>query len=1243
MLIRKFQEQVERTPAALAVKDGNRSVTYEELHRSSDRIARSIRRQCRDNEETQTVALLLDHGLDMIAGILGTLKAGKIYVPLASYYPHKRLVYMLSHSQCSLLLAQSSLAQTATALSRETGIPFLEIDNDINNDNDNNNNDNENADEADVAPPSEAGSQPAYIMYTSGSTGRPKGVLQTHENVLYYINNWTRLFSIRSSDRMTLFSSFSHDGSVQDMFSALLNGAALYPLNMRDREDNLQLEDFLIDESITIWHSVPSLYNYFVNTLTGAQTFPLLRFILLGGEALRKHEVRMFNDHFPHSTLVNVYGQTESSVNSTWAIRPGDPFEEVVIGTPLDNTNIFLMDRRGRETAPLEPGEIIVACPHISPGYWQDEESTGKVFRAHPRFSRMYRTGDLGHRLLDGSIEFLGRQDNQVKIRGFRIELGEIESQLLTHESVDSAVVTTIETAPNVSPDEKGHGDASLCAYIVPVAGETRTLEDNWEDQLRTYLSDLVPDYMVPSFFVQLEELPRTGSGKVDRRALPAPQLTSGQDYTPPSNETEEKLVKIWSEALNIEEPIGIDDDFFRLGGHSLKAAVIISWVHEVFDVKCSLSAIFKTPTIRGLASAISTAGGSLHHSIGPVEQKDHYPLSSAQRRIFFLDAFDETGTGYNMPNILHAKGKLEMQRFEDTFRQLIRRHEVLRTSFHLTGDEPVQRVHDAEQVNFSIRYENVTIENFIAPFDLSVAPLIRAAVKKETEEHYILLLDMHHIICDGTSWTNLVEEFVKVFEGEELAPNPIQYKDFACWQNRLFQTGQIAKQQQYWLELFSPVDEIPRLNLPLDFPRPGVLQFSGDRYQFRLTRQVSQRFRQVAVRNGATLYMNLLAALNILLHKYTGETDIIIGTVTMGRTHVDLQRMIGMFVNALAMRSRPASHKTPLRFLEEVKHASLDALENQDLQFEELIDQLDLARDPSRNPLFDVVMAIQNFEQSQRKITGVTLEPYRYESKISKFDLTLYVYEDGDDIHFSLEYCTALFKVQTIQRMARHFLNVIHQISETPAAPISRINLLSEQEERQLLEEFNRTQVDYPKDKTLRQLFEEQAAKAPDRIALTTAKSDERLTYRQLGRQANRLASYLREQGVRPGSIVGIMLERSLEMIIGIYGILKAGGAYLPIDPVTPLKRIEYMLRDSGAIFCISDDSYKGKNNDQSSIINYQLLMKTSAFSAPSAVKSEPTNLSYIIYTSGSTGTPKGVMIEHHSVVNRLKWMQSD
>ncbi|MCU0290189.1 MAG: condensation domain-containing protein, partial [Acidobacteria bacterium] len=809
---------------------------------------------------------------------------------------------------------------------------------------------------------------------------------------------------------------------------------------------------------------------------------------------------------------------------------------------------------------------------------------------------RFYKTGDLARWLpagppeggaSGGVIEFLGRMDHQVKIRGFRVELGEIENLLLKHTQVKDAVAVI---------KEDNSIDKNIIAYVVSES------EDLLDSELREYLLKDLPGYMIPAYFVRLDKIPLTPSGKVDRKALPEPELKIGEGYSAPRNNLEKKLLEIWTEILGIDagkQPPGIDDNFFRRGGHSLKAAALMSKIHKELNVKIGLMEIFKTPTIRGIASIINGLKRETFLAVDPIEKKEYYPLSSAQKRLYFLQQLDLQSTGYNMPLALPLGRNINKEKLELTLQRLIARHESLRTSFIRINDEVVQRVHD--QVVFAVETlatdaygVHGQTQTFIRPFDLAQAPLMRSGLMTMPDGNFTWVVDVHHIISDGTSHAILSEDFTAIYNDQELKPLTLQYKDFAAWQQQHLEGEEIKNQMAYWLDIFT--GEIPHLNLPRDYSRPSVFTFAGDSYGFTLTGAETKKFKQLGISEGGTLYMNFLAALNILLYKYSGQEDIIVGSAIAGRRHADLQGIVGMFINSLAMRNYPMGDKTYQYFLQEVISASVKSFENQDVQFEDLVDKLSLERDASRNPVYDVMLTVQNFYDKGNSITlgTETMQSFAYNNLTAKFDLTFVVNEQGDDIFIDIQYYRAIFKPGTIHRLAGHLKNIISAAAIDSLINIKDIEIISPEEKKQVLEEFNDTFTDYPHDKTIQQLFAEQAAQTPDYIALhgcmigwmhgcmiawldgevganrhprtntdnnnveTLRATSLQVTYFELNRQADRLAGLLIEKGAGPDYIVGIMMERSIELIIGILGILKSGSAYLPIDPGYPQERID-------------------------------------------------------------------------------------
>ncbi|MCY8372394.1 non-ribosomal peptide synthase/polyketide synthase, partial [Bacillus haynesii] len=847
---------------------------------------------------------------------------------------------------------------------------------------------------------------------------------------------------------------------------------------------------------------------------------------------------------------------------------------------------------------------------------------------------RLYKTGDLAKWLPDGNIEFIGRIDHQVKIRGFRIELGEIESRLEMHEDINETIVTVRE-------DEESR--PYICAYIT--ANREISL-----DELKGFLGEKLPEYMIPTYFVKMDKLPLTKNGKVDRKALPEPDRTAGaeSEYEMPRNETEEKLAAIWRDILKVEKA-GINDHFFEMGGHSLKAAAMAARIRKELKAEIPLGQIFKTPTIKGLGEYIRSTKDNVYSSIKKVEEKEYYRLSSAQKRLYILNQIEGSGLSYNIPFTMKVKGSFDIRRFENALQIVIQRHEALRTSFLMAGGEPVQKIE--KEVDFSIKCREIDslsiqeiIKQFVRPFDLKKAPLFRTEVIKVDDEEHIILFDMHHIISDGASMGVLTKEICDLYGGKELAPLSLQYKDYSEWQRDFYQKDEMKRQKDYWLNIFK--GEIPVLNMPTDFPRPQMHSVEGDRIGFVIDGELTKKLKRIAKDNGATMYMLLLAAYTVLLRRYSGQEDLVIGTPIQGRKHHELKHVIGMFVNTLAMRNYPKGDKTFAAYLQDVKETALKAYENQDYQFDDLVEQLNLDRDMSRNPLFDTMFVLQNLEKADAEIEGLTFEPFESDVHISKFDLTLSAIEKDSKVEFDLEYCTKLFKRETVERMAAHFVRVLEDISNRPDKRLDQIEVMSEDEKNTLLYRFNDTKTDAPTDKTICRLFAERAETSPDQTAVVF--EDQKLTYRQLHERSNQLARFLRDKGVKPDTAVGIMVDRSPEMIIGLLGILKAGGAYLPLDPAYPEDRIKYILGDSQTKFLLSEEALIKKRAfiKEAGMINIDI--HDIQIAAQDAGRLEPVSrsgdLAYIIYTSGSTGKPKGVLIEQKGLSNLvsavIKWM---
>ncbi|MCP5102468.1 MAG: AMP-binding protein, partial [bacterium] len=735
------------------------------------------------------------------------------------------------------------------------------------------------------------------------------------------------------------------------------------------------------------------------------------------------------------------------------------------------------------------------------------------------------------------------------------------------------------------------------------------------------------PDYMIPSYFIKLDQMPVTQSGKVDRKALlriETGDIVTGTVYEPPVTEVQKKLVEIWQEVLDVPQ-VGITDNFLALGGHSLKAILIVSRVHKQFKKELPLSQIFDNPTVEGLASYIGRAGENPYASIQPVEYRDHYPVSSAQNRLFVLQQMAPDSVVYNIPQVIRLEEEPGIPKMEDAFRELIRRHESLRTSFHIIGGRPVQRVHHRVEFAFSPAAD---ISGFFRPFDLSAAPLARAGIFKTETGNHILLVDIHHIISDAYSKQVLAEDFLRLYNGEELPPLRLQYKDFSQWQAGWKETAVVKQQETWWLKELG--GELPVLNMPVDFPRPAIFSFEGSSIGFEIGTRETRALKELARSERVTPFILLLALYNVLLSRLCGQEDIIVGTPAAGRRHADLERIIGMFVNTVALRNYPTPGKTFGAFLADVRRRSLDAFENQEYPFEDLVEKVRLEKDISRNPVFDVAFSFfdTGAEAGESPVPSSDAGQYRYENPTTKFDMTLYSFVFGDRISCIMEYGTSLFKEETIRRFIRYFRQVVSTVTASPQLRITEIDIVPGEEKAWLLSQLTDTGASFPGDRTIQRIFEEQVEKTPHRTALVHMTDRSYMTYAQLDKKSNRVARHLRERGAGPDTITAMVMERDPGMIVGILGILKAGGAYLPIDPEYPQDRIDYMLKDSNAKIVLdpTHPALRPRRGPSNRLSRGDLKDAHS-----------PANLAYIIYTSGSTGRPKGVMIEHSNVVRLL------
>ncbi|MCY8080698.1 non-ribosomal peptide synthetase, partial [Bacillus haynesii] len=943
-----------------------------------------------------------------------------------------------------------------------------------------------------------------------------------------------------------------------------------------------------------------------------------LKRVFAGGEALAPQTAARFARSLPETAVIHGYGPTEATVDAAFYQYDHEKDRErmrLPIGKPVPGARLYILDREKAVQPIGVAGELYIAGAGVARGYLNRPELTKERFLDDPfyRGERMYQTGDLARWLPDGAVEWLGRTDGQVKIRGYRIEPGEVEAVLRQIDGVREAVVVARTEGE----------ETELYAYI----------EGQDQQTVRAELAKCLPAYMMPSAFIEMREWPVTPSGKLDRKALPAPGgAAERRAYTAPRTITEMKLAELWEEVLK-NGPAGIDDHFFEQGGHSLKATALVSRIAKALGVQVPLKEIFAKPTLKELAAVIQELDESPYAAIEPADKQDTYPVSSAQKRMYVLQQLEDGGVGYNMPAVLKLTGPLDRARLDEVFRQLIRRHESLRTSFETGADgEPVQRIHD--DVPFTIT-ELASAEDFVRPFQLQEAPLFRAALVKEAEESHLLLVDMHHIISDGVSVGTLIREFSELYDNRTLDPLRIQYKDYAVWQ-KAFKKGEAYKRQEaYWLKQLD--GELPVLDLPADNARPAVRSFAGDYVSFSLDSDTSAGLYQIARDNGCTLYMVLLAAYSTLLARLSGQEDIIIGSPIAGRPHKDLEPVIGMFVNTMVMRTYPTENKCFSDFLRDVRQTALEAFEHQDYPFEELVDRLDVVRDMSRNPLFDVMFVLQNMERESLTLHDLHLATVAHNAhKVSKFDMTLYAAEeDQRTIRFDVEFNTDIYQEQTIKKWLSYYIRILKHVIEHQNIHLGDIHVLDEHETNELIHTFNQTNQDYPKYETISRLFEHQAAKTPHAPAVIH--DSQTLTYRELNERANRIAAALRANGVGSESVVALLTNRTPELAVGILGILKAGGAYLPVTEDMPTERLEWILSDSKADILLQSDQLECPIAGKRLFIE-DIQFETGISASNPEQQGDPDSLAYIMYTSGSTGTPKGVMVEQRGVVRLVK-----
>ena len=1233
-------QQAARTPDRIALVFEGETVRYAELARRVAVLAAHLRRHGVGPEVK--VAVCLDRSVEMVVGLLGVLAAGGAYVPLDAGYPRERLAFMIEDSRPAVLLTQERWLDVLSGLPEPRprivclDAEALAIDE---------------GSSLPAVPAAVTADNLAYAIYTSGSTGRPKGVMVSHRAISNRLLWMQREFPLAETDAVVQKTPVSFDASIWEIFVPLLAGARLVLARPGGHQDSGYLVRLIQEREATCLQLVPSMLQVFAEEpgLEGCRT---LRRLWSGGEALPDALARRLSTRLA-VPLVNLYGPTESSIDaSCWPCDGASPGPVVPIGRPIANVEIYLLDPRLRPVPIGVPGELYIGGAGLARGYHGRPDLTAERFVPDPfgprAGDRLFRTGDLARHRPEGVLEFLGRIDQQVKLRGFRIELGEIEQVLGEHPAVGRAVVAARTEAA---------GGGQLVAYVVaagvaPQAGE-----------LRAFLADRLPDYMVPSAFAFLDELPLTPSGKLDRLRLPDPTVEEERRHVAPRSLTEQLLAGLWSDVLKVDT-VGADDNFFELGGNSLVATQLTSRLRKVLQVEVPIRALFEAPTLRGLSARVEaalTGGAAQRPAILPVPRGESLPLSSAQQRLWFLDRLEPGSASYNLPLSVRLQGPLDRSALTATFSEIARRHETLRTTFTEDDGRPVQIVGPARILTLprvdltelpedsrEAEVRRLTRWEARRPFDLARGPLLRVLLLQLGEQEHAALLTMHHIVSDGWSMGVMVRELTELYRAfrhglpSPLPELPVQYADYVYWQRAWLEGEILAGQVAYWTRQLAGIP--PLLELPLDRPRPLVRSLRGARSALRFPAGLAEALEALGRREGSTMFMTLLTAFNAWLYRHTGQPDLVVGTPIANRNQAEIEDLIGFFVNTLVLRTDVAGDPSFRELLGRVREVALGASAHQDLQFERLVEVLQPERNLSHTPLFQVMFVYQNAPLAPVATGDLRLIPLDPHSGTSKFDLTLEVFASGQQVGGVVEYSTDLFDDVTVARWIESLLFLVSGAAADPGRRLSELPLLGDVERHQVLHEWNDTRAAYPTGLLLHGLFEAQAERTPEAVAVVFEESS--LTYRELDRRSSRLARELRELGCGPESVVAVLMERSLELMVALLGVLKSGAAYLPLDPEYPAERLAWMLGDAAARIVLTQERLLATLPLQAA---GALCLEQGWEGGPDpdseGVGTNPpadeNGLAYLIYTSGSTGHPKGVGVAHRGIVNRLLWMQ--
>ncbi|GCE07387.1 non-ribosomal peptide synthetase [Dictyobacter aurantiacus] len=1237
-LAQLFEAQAARSPDASALWCDGIDVSYQELNERANQLAHALREL--GVGPAVRVGICLERSVEMAVGLLGVLKSGGTYVPLDPQYPADRLHFMLEDARPLALVTMERLRDRLGA--QEIASIYLD------------------ADRSSLAQKSNANPRAlatpvdiAYIMYTSGSTGRPKGVMISQRAIANRIL-WAQCeIPLMPGDSVFQLTSFSFDASAWEFFSPWLAGARVVLVDPARQLDSEYLVRLMIEQRITVSHFIASLLQVLVET-PGLEQCTSLRVVLSGGEAVPRA--------LPPRLLARVavdfyqfYGPTEAAVSVTsWKYKADSGLQNLPIGKAMPGMETYVLDDEMRRVPVGVAGELYLGgVEGLAYGYFERPQLTAERFVPHPYSThpgaRLYRTGDLARYLPDGNLEFLGRVDHQVKVRGIRIETEEIEAALDRLPEVGGAVVLVREDRP---------GDKRLVAYLIASA-TLRGSEPLTARQLRQALQTELPQTMIPAAFVWLDAFPLTPNSKIDRRALPAPRwelLDDLNEQQQPATPTERALAEAWCEAFGLPQ-VSREANFFELGGHSLLATQLISRVRHHLKVNLPVRALFEEPTLAALAARIEALAQEEQRSRRPAlraqGQKGEAPLAYEQEQLWFLAQFDPLSPAYNTTLLLQLEGPLQLEALRDSLNDLLARHESLRTSFHERDGQPFQVVEPALTLELPLLdlserdeqarrlgYEQACQQEANTPFDLRQAPLLRVRLVRMAPERHTLLLTTHHLIFDGLSQEIFFRELRALYlarttgAGEPLAPLSVQYSDYARWQRGWLQGEALAEELAFWRQEVAGAATF--LDLPTSVPRATAAGTSGVTRLFSLAPELTEQLKSFARQEGCTLYMLLLAGLEVLLSRYSRQEDFLLGMPVHTRQQEEAEGLIGMLVNTLVVRADVQGEPSGRQLLHRVRERLLSAQSHGDLPLEKLVEAVRPERSGGATPLIQVAFAWEEPPPAGWEFgPGLSLRVEPWASHSAKFELTFFAWETPDGIQGMLEYNSVLHDDQSMRQLIEHWRQLLHGLVSQPDCSVQRLDLLTPQERQRQIVDWNQTRRDFPVDACVHDLVEEQARAHPQAPAVSDA--HQTLSYQELNERANRLAHYLREQGVGPEVRVGVCLPRSVELVVSLLAIWKAGGAYVPLDPGYPRERLTYMLSEAQAWLVISTAEQQADLPATGVRVLNLSTLSTDLTRYPDsnpAAAASATNLAYVIYTSGSTGAPKGVQVTQRNIV---------